>query len=102
MYHSPYWFNLENMWSDFPVRAMSPSLKWYYLVQASFWIQQLIVIHIEERRKDHWQMLTHHVFTNALLIFSYGVYQTKVGNVILCIMDLVDIALAVSGEHLRR
>jgi len=71
-------------------------MKWYYLVQTAFWLQQLFVVNIEERRKDHWQMFTHHVFTSALLFTSYGFYQTKAGNVILCIMDVVDILLPVS------
>jgi len=77
-------------------------MKWYYLVQTAFWLQQLFVVNIEERRKDHWQMFTHHVFTSALLFSSYGFYQTKGGNVILCIMDVVDILLPVSPIHLYK
>jgi len=75
---------------------MRPLVKWYYLVQFAFFLQQLFVINIEARRKDHWQMFAHHIFTTALLFCSYGFYQTKVGNVILCIMDVIDIILPVS------
>jgi very-long-chain ceramide synthase len=81
---------------------MSPLMKWYYLLQFAFWLQQIIVVNIEERRKDHWQMFTHHIFTSALLLGSYGYYQTKVGNVILCLMDVGDILLAVSGAFICR
>jgi acyl-CoA-dependent ceramide synthase len=95
MYNSPYWFNLKEMWSQFPTQNLSKNVKWYYLVQFAFWLQQLFVVNIEERRKDHWQMFTHHIFTSALLFTSYGFYQTRVGNVILCIMDVVDILLSV-------
>lgn len=76
---------------------MTGLLKWYYLVQFAFWLQQILVVNIEERRKDHWQMFTHHIITCALMLFSYGYYQTKVGNVILCLMDFVDIILPVSA-----
>jgi len=38
-------------------------------------------------------MFTHHVFTCALLFTSYGFYETRVGNVILCLMDPADILL---------
>lgn len=93
MYKSDYWFNLREMWTQFPTRTMSGLLKWYYLVQLSFWLQQIVVVNIEERRKDHWQMFTHHIITSALITMSYGYYQTRVGNVILCIMDVVDIVL---------
>lgn len=96
MYNSDYWFNLREMWTHFPTRTINGVLKWYYLVQLSFWLQQIVVVNIEERRKDHWQMFTHHIITSTLIIMSYGYYQTKVGNVILCVMDVVDIILPVS------
>lgn len=63
----------------------------------SFWVQQIFVINIEERRKDHYQMLTHHVITSSLLgsAYIYGFYN--VSNVVLCLMDIVDLLLPVSG-----
>ncbi|GAB7356950.1 hypothetical protein MBLNU459_g7793t1 [Dothideomycetes sp. NU459] len=91
MCQSPYFFNLPALWSNFPTRSMTGLFKWYYLVQFAFWLQQIVVVHIEERRKDHWQMFAHHVITCALVFGSYGYYQTKVGNLILCLMDVVDI-----------
>lgn len=95
MYNSKYWFNLRELWTDFPHSWLTGIFKWYYLVQFGFWLQQFLVVHIEERRKDHWQMFTHHIFTSFLLLFSYGYYQTKVGNVVLVLMDVVDLALPV-------
>ncbi len=75
---------------------MTGLFKWYYLVQFAFWLQQILVVNIEERRKDHLQMFTHHVITCALIFTSYGYHQTKVGNLILCLMDVVDLVLPVS------
>jgi very-long-chain ceramide synthase len=72
---------------------MSGLSKWYYLVQFAFWLQQIVVVNIEERRKDHVQMFTHHVITCTLIFTSYGYHQTKVGNLILCLMDVVDLFL---------
>ena len=97
MYHTKYWLNLKELWTDFPVRLLDPTLKWYYLVQFAFWLQQIVVVNIEERRKDHWQMFTHHIVTCLLLLGSYGYYQTRVGNVILCLMDVVDLVFPVSS-----
>jgi acyl-CoA-dependent ceramide synthase len=74
--------------------------KWYTLVQYAFWLQQIIVIHLEERRKDHWQMLAHHIVTTALIFTSYGYHQTKVANLILCTMDSVDLVFLVSYPSL--
>ncbi|KKY25584.1 putative tlc domain-containing protein [Phaeomoniella chlamydospora] len=95
-YHSPYWLNLAQLWANFPVREMEGLTKWYYLVQFAFWLQQIVVVNIEERRKDHWQMFTHHIITCALIFTSYGYHQSAAGNVILCLMDIGDILLAVA------
>jgi len=75
---------------------MNGLAKWYYLVQFAFWLQQIAVVNIEERRKDHWQMFTHHIVTCALIFLSYGYHQSKVGNLILALMDFVDIVLPVA------
>jgi len=63
----------------------------YYLTQMAFWVQQIVVIHLEERRKDHYQMLTHHIITVGLMVGSYGYRQLRVGNAILVLMDIVDL-----------
>lgn len=96
MYHSDFWLNLHGIWEGWPFREVDGVFKWYYLVQWGFWIQQILVVNIEEKRKDYTQMLTHHVFTTALMFLSYGYYHMRVGTVILCIMDFVDIILPVS------
>lgn len=84
------------MWAGWPDRELSGLFKWYYLVQFAFWVQQILVVNIEKRRKDHIQMFTHHIITCALMFTSYGYHQTKVGNLILCLMDVVDLLFAVS------
>ncbi|OCL10728.1 longevity assurance proteins LAG1/LAC1 [Glonium stellatum] len=93
MYNSAYWFNLKEMWTHWPIRRMDGLFKWYYLVQFAFWLQQILVVNVEERRKDYAQMFTHHIITITLIFTSYGYYQMRVGNVILCVMDVVDIIL---------
>ncbi|KAH6675123.1 TLC domain-containing protein [Halenospora varia] len=93
LYHSDYMFNLKNLWTNWPNREMGGISKWYILVQYAFWLQQFLVIHIEARRKDHWQMFTHHIVTTALIFCAYGYHQTKVAHLILCIMDIVDLFL---------
>ena len=95
MYDSPYWMNLEQLWTDWPVTHTSGLMKWYYLAQFAFWLQQIFVLQIEERRKDHWQMFAHHIITCGLLAASYTHHMTRVGHVILCIMDVIDILLSV-------
>lgn len=87
---------MDELWTDWPQRELHGLMKGYMLGQWSFWIQQVLVINIEDRRKDHWQMLTHHLVTIALICASYAYHQTRVGNLILVIMDVVDLILPVS------
>lgn len=81
---------LISLWSGWPYLYISASMKVYYISQLAFWIQQVVVIHIEERRKDHMQMFTHHIITIALLAGSFPYHQTRVGNAVLVCMDVVD------------
>lgn len=96
MYNSDYWLNMKNLWTHWPDREIGGLLKWYYLVQFACWLQQIVTVNIEERRKDHVQMFTHHLITCALMTTSYAYHHTRVGNLILVTMDSVDIILPVS------
>lgn len=97
MYNSGYWFNYHELWVGWPNRELDGLFKWYYLVQFAFWLQQIVVVNIEERRKDYYEMFIHHIITSVLLFTSYGYHQAKVGNTILCLMDVADIFLPVSN-----
>jgi acyl-CoA-dependent ceramide synthase len=72
-------------------------MKAYMLAELAFYLQGIIVIHIEERRKDHWQMFIHHIVTCTLIYASYRYGHTRVGNLILVLMDVSDLILPVRG-----
>lgn len=57
----------------------------------------MIALNLEKRRKDYWQMFAHHIITFLLLTTSYSSNFTRIGNLILCQMDVVDMFLPVSG-----
>jgi acyl-CoA-dependent ceramide synthase len=95
-YHSDFWLNLNGMWEGWPFREVYGLWKCFYLVEFAFYLQQIIVVNIEEKRKDYAQMFVHHIFTCALIFLSYGYYHIRVGTVILCLMDLIDVVLPVS------
>ena len=48
---------------------MKPQLKLYYLMQASFWTQQLFVLllRLEKPRKDYYELVCHHFVTIWLI-----------------------------------
>lgn len=94
--HSPYYETLDNVFVDWPHTQMSAFMKHYYLIQLAFWFQQIFVLNIEKRRKDHFNMFSHHIITCMLVVGSYYYYFTRMGHLILIIMDSVDIFLALA------
>lgn len=93
-YNSPYFLNNDLLYIGWPHTKLSSSFKRYYLISIAFWIQQIFVLHVEQRRKDHFQMFSHHIITCALLLGSYYYYFINIGHLILIIMDSVDIILS--------
>lgn len=84
----------ETLWRGFPHYFMWPATKGYYLAALSFWTSQIYVINIEERRSDHWQMFTHHIVTCLLVLGSYMYSYTRIGHLVLIMMDGVDTVLS--------
>lgn len=93
-WHADYWLNCDYLYIGWPYLPMAGLFKAYYLVQTACWIQQIFVLNVEERRKDHWQMFSHHIITVLLCTLLYAEYFTKIGHVILVIMDFGDIFLS--------
>jgi len=75
---------------------MTPALKRYYLMQASYWCQQLIVLvcGLEKPRKDFKELVAHHLVTLWLVGWSYGVNLTLIGNAVYTSMDIPDVFIA--------
>ena len=90
-------FRPTELWLNYPHTPLAGTLKFYYLTQASFYIHQVLILNAEARRKDHIQMMTHHVITIGLIAFSYLSNFTRAGCLIMVLMDWCDIFLPVSS-----
>ncbi|KAG8816058.1 sphingosine N-acyltransferase lag1 [Serendipita sp. 399] len=86
-------WSLDHLWIGYPHNPLPGPLKVYYLTQCAFWIHQLLIVNAEARRKDHIQMNAHHVITICLVFASYHFNLTRVGCLILVLMDFCDIVL---------
>ncbi|KAJ2741036.1 Sphingosine N-acyltransferase lag1 [Coemansia sp. BCRC 34301] len=93
---SPYFMSTEGMYNNYPDDhvIMPYGLKWFYLVQTAFWLSNVYTIHVEERRKDHNEMMAHHVVTITLVLSSYAFHFTRFGHVFMLVMDFPDIFLS--------
>lgn len=81
------------VWEGYPHIPLATPVKFYYLVQTAFYVHQTLILNAEARRKDHVQMMAHHVITIGLLLLSYFTNFTRVGSLILLLMDFCDIFL---------
>ncbi|KAI1382667.1 longevity assurance proteins LAG1/LAC1 [Hypoxylon trugodes] len=90
-YTSPHFLNMEQLWTDWPQRELDGLVKGYILAQWSYWTQQLLVVNMETRRKDYWQMIAHHFATIILIASGYVYHQSRVSNLILVLMDAIEL-----------
>jgi len=83
-------FNPHEFWRGYPHTPLPAPVKFYYLTQLAEWCHQVIILNIEARRKDHWQMFSHHIITIALMAASYAGNFARIGTMILLLMDFCD------------
>ncbi|KAJ3506046.1 hypothetical protein NLJ89_g7092 [Agrocybe chaxingu] len=82
-----------DLWLDYPHLPLAAPVKFYYLTQTAFYLHQILILNAEARRKDHVQMMTHHIITVVLMLASYFTNFTRVGCIIMVLMDWCDIFL---------
>ncbi|KIK98737.1 hypothetical protein PAXRUDRAFT_133548 [Paxillus rubicundulus Ve08.2h10] len=82
-----------DLWLNYPHMALAGPLKFYYLTQTAFYLHQVLILNAEARRKDHVQMMTHHIITVILMVSSYAYNFTRFGCLIMVLMDCCDIFL---------
>jgi len=85
-YHLP-----SGLWVGYPHVPLAGIVKLYYLMQISLYVHAVLLLNAEAPRKDHWQMMAHHVVTIFLIVASYYYGFTRVGCLIMVIMDWCDI-----------
>lgn len=103
MSRTPVWyFDTTAMYESFPHRSHDALFKAYYLLQASYWAQQAIVLllRLEKPRKDFQELVVHHIVTLALIFLSYRFHFTYLGIAVYITHDISDFFLAVSSPLL--
>ncbi|GKT94758.1 longevity-assurance protein [Colletotrichum tofieldiae] len=88
---SPYYLSMKELWAHWPERELDGLMKAYILTQWAYWAQQVVSVNIEARRKDYWEMIVHHAITISLIAACYAYHQTRVGHLILILMDVIEL-----------
>ena len=97
-FQDSWWYHLDHLWYQYPHWQMRPELKLYYLLQASYWLQQAFVmlLGLERPRKDYYELVAHHLVTLWLIGWSYFINLTMIGTTVFVCMDIPDTWLALS------
>ena len=98
MSRTPVWyFNTRGMFEGYPHHSQEGVVKFYYLFQAAYWLQQavVLVLGMEKPRKDFKELVGHHIVTLALIACSYRFHFTYIGLAVYTTHDISDFFLAV-------
>jgi len=93
-----WWYKTAEFWIGYPHWRMEPTTKAYYLLQFSYWLQQMLIaaFRIEKPRSDFVELIIHHVVTLWLVGWSYLTNLTMIGTTIFVSMDISDTFLGLS------
>eukprot|EP00667_Euglena_gracilis_P017675 EG_transcript_18685 len=87
------WTSLQGVWRDFPNQQQSPRLRWYYFTQCGSFLAAFAYHFIEDKKKDFWMMLFHHVCSVVLISGSWTWGAARIGCVVLFSRELSDVCI---------
>jgi acyl-CoA-dependent ceramide synthase len=92
-----WFFDTTAMYAGYPHRTHDALFKAYYLLQAAYWAQQMVVmlLMLEKPRKDFKELIAHHIITLSLIWLSYSFHFTRMGLIVYITHDISDFFLAV-------
>lgn len=84
-------------WTDgHPFQPMGSSLRWFYLTAMGFHMSEVVMLMLEARHPDFWEMLLHHSVSVFLVFFSYFLNYVRIGSVVLLLHGATDIFIYLS------
>ncbi|XP_037548676.1 ceramide synthase 2a [Nematolebias whitei] len=86
----PWFYDMKQMWQDFPKMPLLPSQYWYYMIELGFYLSLVCSVASDVKRKDFKEQIVHHVATILLISFSWMVNYTRTGTLIMLVHDASD------------
>ncbi|XP_014902430.1 ceramide synthase 2 isoform X2 [Poecilia latipinna] len=93
LYDKPWFYDLKEVWAEFPKQSMLPSQYWYYTLELGFYLSLLLSLTFDVKRKDFKEQVIHHVATMTLLSFSWISNYIRIGTLVMAVHDSSDILL---------
>ncbi|XP_041868029.1 ceramide synthase 2a [Melanotaenia boesemani] len=86
----PWFYDVKQVWEDFPKMPLLPSQYWYYIIELGFYVSLVFSVASDVKRKDFKEQIVHHVATIVLISFSWMVNYIRAGTLTLVLHDASD------------
>jgi len=73
--------------------VMGPALRCYYIMYMARYLQQVVSVLLEPKRKDFVEMIIHHLVTAVVILVSYIYGWNHVGAITMVLLDPADVPL---------
>ncbi|KAI4897948.1 hypothetical protein NFI96_019835 [Prochilodus magdalenae] len=119
LHDKPWFYDLREVWAEFPKQSLLDSQYWYYMTEMSFYGSLLFSVAVDIKRKEsmsylHWfitflvclrskslsvclqdftEQLVHHWATLTLLSFSWCANYIRIGTLVMLVHDASDVLL---------
>uniref|UniRef100_A0A1B6IBE6 TLC domain-containing protein n=1 Tax=Homalodisca liturata TaxID=320908 RepID=A0A1B6IBE6_9HEMI len=93
LWDKPWLWNSDLCWENYPHQSVAHGVWWYYMTSSAFYWSLMASQFYDVKRKDFWQMFTHHILTIFLVDLSWVCNFHRIGSTTLMIHDFADIFL---------
>ncbi|KRY76616.1 Ceramide synthase 5 [Trichinella pseudospiralis] len=90
LWDKPWFWETTHCWYGYPYQPVDPEIRWYYLIELSFYWALMFSQFVDVVRKDFWVNFIHHITTILLLSFSWADNFVRIGTLVLVIHDAAD------------
>mmetsp|Transcript_51181 Transcript_51181/g.147730 ORF Transcript_51181/g.147730 Transcript_51181/m.147730 type:complete len:324 (-) Transcript_51181:124-1095(-) len=85
-------------WTDgYPLQAVPPEVRRFYLTAIGFHLSEVaMLLLLEVRHPDFWELLLHHTVSCTLVCFSYILNYVRLGSLVLHLHGATDVLIYLS------
>jgi len=88
--NKPWFWDINQCWTDYPKQVISADIKWYYILECGFYWSLVFSLFIDTKRKDFREIAVHHFITIMLISFSWLCNFVRIGSLVLIVHDVSD------------
>ncbi|KHJ48342.1 hypothetical protein D918_01613 [Trichuris suis] len=90
LWDKPWFWDTSYCWYGYPYQPVDDEIRWYYIIELSFYWSLMFSQFVDVVRKDFWVNFVHHITTVLLLSFSWVDNFVRIGSLVLIVHDAAD------------